>query len=90
MAEIAQGETLLFSSGQYSDYGVNDVAVAMVTFDLHAQLEAWLTAHPEQREHYCFEQREFLAHLMKEQLVKPLPYREVFLGSYGNTDVEIH
>lgn len=80
---INEGELLLFSNGEYSDYGVMTLARATKPFNIQDRLEAYLKCHPEQRERYEFDEYGFLAYLTLDGTVVEVEYREVHLGCYG-------
>lgn len=83
MREIRTGETIVFSTGEYSDYYIQGTFRALRDIDPEAELEAWLQEHPEQRKDNNFDSCRFLAWIISGGLVEPTDYVEWHLDDYG-------
>lgn len=75
------GEVVVLTSGQYSDYGLSGFIVAIADFDMSEEAISYaLNSRATKTPDYD----EFIAMLIKKELVIPVKYREVHLGNYGD------
>lgn len=77
------GKLLCVDRGEYSDYNVTGFFVVLRDFDPRAELDEFLSAHPEQRDDYSFEPDGFLAALLAKGLLLEVEYGTLFLGAYS-------
>lgn len=61
---IPKGSLFYVSTGQYSDFHIIGVFRALADIDVDSLQEDWLEKHPEQRERYSFEEKDFFASLV--------------------------
>lgn len=81
---MKRGTIFITTTGEYSDYGIRGVFYARQDFDLNAELETWLSAHPDQRAGHSFEVHDFLADLETRGLVEEANLPVIDLGAYSN------
>lgn len=84
MNNIRKGATVLFSEGEYSDFGVETIGLALKDIATEEVLEAYLEAHPEQREAYQFKRNQFITWLIAQKFIEEIRYTDWFLGTYSN------
>lgn len=96
MREIKKGQMITFAEGEYSDYCVNGLVVAITDFDLSHAKDKWQVENAQMRKNkYQSRPRlvvtgmDFLPWLVKHELVEDVEYIEVHTGSYGEVDIEI-
>jgi hypothetical protein len=85
---IKAGETVLFTYGQYDDYGVIDLVLALADFSAHEEAVAFLG--PRENNYNVFAGNDsgkaFVDHLKAKGLIKSIDYKEIAIGSYGRLD----
>lgn len=83
--KYAPGTILLFEEGEYSDFGYCGQTVTLQELDLPAEVNAWQKATSED----CWHRgpSEFVADLIKRQIVAPLECQTVHIGSYGRVEL---
>lgn len=95
---IKKGQMITFAQGEYSDYCVNGLVVALKTFNLKEQQQEWESENTSVREFggVFANQRElkitgkgFLPWLVGKELVEDVDYIEIHTGSYGRSQIEI-
>lgn len=77
---MTKGEIFSTADGEYSDYSVNGLFVAVEDFDMkeHAAL------HTAKRKGEYGQLSGFEAYLVSNQLAMPITYREIYVGSYSD------
>ena len=80
---IPAGAYLTVSTGEYSDYSVSGVFRALKNIDADALRAQWLKDHPDNIEHYRFDEDAFLAWVAKEGFLEPVPSFEWHLCDYS-------
>ena len=83
LRKIIKGETLIVSSGEYSDYMVHGLFKALQDFEPEEFLKEYLELNPEEKERYQFEERKFVAFMSSKGVIEDMPNCEFHLGSYG-------
>ncbi len=81
------GEVVVLTSGQYSDYGLTGFVVAIADFDMSDEAILYALDSRSKYDDYGFDKfdyDEFVAWLIKKELVIPVKYREIHLGSYDD------
>lgn len=79
---LREGEQLLFSCGEYSDYGVIGLFTVTIDFRPAVVFKQFSEKFPEKIKRYESE-RKFVTHLLEVGLIKPVVSREWYLGDYG-------
>lgn len=83
---VAKGAVVLFSSGEYSDYGLQGTFRALADFDLAAVTTEFraMPPEPEPADFYGsdWETTRFLAFLTGREYLEEFHCREYHLGSY--------
>ena len=79
---IPKGALFLISTGEYSDYSIDGVFRALDIIDTKSLRDEYLLLHPEQRQTYQFDDREFLAWLARKELLEPINTWEWHLSEY--------
>lgn len=88
---ICKGQIIAITAGDYSDYCLRDHVRALRDFDPIAEAERFKPTSL--RTDYRDEDEEYLAWLIREAIVEPLPVGEVVelhIGSYGCLRPEVH
>lgn len=80
---IEKGEVVVATKGEYSDFGLDGFFVAIQNIDLAAQAQIYTKRVKEEYEGSTYG---FIAYLIAKELVIPVRYREIFIGSYGDFD----
>jgi hypothetical protein len=83
MMPIPSGELFIATTGEYSDYGVDGVFRAVQELDTYVLIEQYLNEKPQQREADSFEKNEFLAWLIRKNLIEPVDCWIWHLSSWG-------
>jgi hypothetical protein len=83
MQDIPKGTFILFSSGEYSDYGVYGIAKAREDIKVGNLRDEYIELYPEQQFEYKFKESEFWGFLKSKGLVELIPYKEWYLGTYS-------
>ena len=87
------GELMTTSTGEYSDYQVNGIFRALKSFDAQALLVKWAESTGREinngivRSNRINKNIEFLGWLNKSGYVEDIEYRELHIGSYGDTEL---
>ena len=84
LVPIPKGATFTVTSGCYSDFTVHGVFRALAEIDVECLRAEWLEAHPEQREHYRFNDSGFLTSMAS--LMESVESWELHLCDYSNAD----
>lgn len=88
---IKQGQLLLFTSGEYSNYQVHDLYRATRDFDMGEAIREHIKANPSQIEAYESNFDAVLAFLQVEKkYIESIEYQEVYLGSYSSLEKSLY
>lgn len=79
---IPAGTFFTATSGEYSDYSVSGVFRALLLLNPGELRDAYLAEHPEQKGLYQFRESEFLAWLIRKDLIEAIPCMEWHLCDY--------
>lgn len=83
--EIKKGETVLISTGEYSDYTVKALVRATQDFHPKEMSDEYLARFPDQAEDYGVDFYMFTNWLVNEKKVlEEIEHREWHLGDYGS------
>lgn len=94
IATIKAGTIFAFTRGEYSDYRIEGVYVAReeiesVTLrEIEGQLSEWKKAEEEKGEYVDDLNNRFIAELIRRELIIDARCREIWLGGYGDLDLE--
>jgi len=77
---IKKGQTIILTSGSYSDYGIGFLAIALKDIDMGLFMERYLVKHPKQRQHFWFDEGRCIKWLLSEGYLKPLPITELCIN----------
>jgi hypothetical protein len=80
----AQGDLVILTQGEYSDYGLIAHYRANETIVWKEQLERYLETFPTEREPYSADIEKFPAWLTEQNLLTKIEVQEVHLGSYSS------
>jgi len=83
MKPIPKGATFTITAGEYSDYGVHGVFIALEDIDTSALQAEYFSLHPEQEKTYGFREDQFLAWVCAKPLMRQLDSWEWHLGGNG-------
>lgn len=83
---IPAGALFTVSTGEYSEYTVWGVFRAKQDIDTAAELAEWLKAHPDQKEDYHFDEKQFFADVTRRGLIEDVPSYEWHLAEYGSSE----
>jgi hypothetical protein len=83
MINIAKDEIILISSGEYSDYSIYGLLVALKDINTSEVRNDYINLHPEQTEGYSFKEDMFMEYLKELDLIKVIPFKEWYLSSYS-------
>lgn len=93
---IKKGQMITFAEGEYSDYCVNALVVAVKEFDVKEKQSEWEAEHTELSE--CQYRRRpiklvkgtgFLPWLVSQGFVEDVDYIEIHTGSYDESDITV-
>lgn len=84
MKNISKGEIILITSGEYSDYNVYGLLIALEDINTEELRNAYINKFPEQTDKYGFKEEIFLQYLKHLNLVKEIHFKEWYLASYSN------
>jgi len=88
---VKEGELLLLSKGEYSDYGIETLLRATHDCDVKDYINSYLIQHPECSKKYSFEADQFISYLLHSGSFDLVDYREFYLGSYNDIeDIELY
>lgn len=88
-----KGTIVLFSEGQYSDFGYCGQVVTLCDLDLRAEVNSWRIALGKDEDgnwiadNYDHGPDVFVAHLIASQVCAPLECSTVHIGSYGRVEL---
>jgi len=91
---INKGQMITFAEGEYSDYCVNGLVVALTNFNLEDEVSEWKIGNTSQD--FCKYRGkamtrvtgvDFLPWLVSKGLVEDVNYIEIHTGSYGDPDI---
>lgn len=95
---IKKGQLITFAEGEYSDYCVNGLCVALKDFNLDEVVRFWELGNTYTKKH-PYQSRdqkllnedgvEFLAFLNASRLVEDVDYIEVHTGSYDEVLIDV-
>ena len=92
IADFKKGEFMTVAEGEYSDYCVNGLFKILKTFNANDCLVRWANENKRTinelgtvEDDYDFEGIEFLSWLSQNQYIEDVNYRELHVGSYGET-----
>lgn len=83
---IKKDELILFSSGEYSDYGLSGMCLALKDIDVSSLRDKYIELHPEQMAKYSLKEDQFLDFLKQGEYIKPVAFKEWYMGSYSSID----
>lgn len=92
--QIKKGQMITFAEGEYSDYCVNGLVVALDDFNLEDSAKKWKKDNT--KPDYCEYRRrlrdkvtgvDFLPWLVSKGMVEDVDYLEVHTGCYGDVDI---
>lgn len=83
---IKKDELILFSSGQYSDYTVSGMCLALRDIDVSSVRDKYIELYPGQMAKYAFKDHMFLDYLKSEGYIKLIPFKELYMGGYSSID----
>lgn len=83
---MKQGQLLLLSSGEYSDYGPIALTRTLKDFSANEALQEYLNEFPSQRDAYCAKQMQFVAWLSSHGFIEDIEYTEWNIGCYSNLE----
>jgi hypothetical protein len=84
--KFSKGEVIVFTEGEYSDYGIVGFAVALQDFDMGEQAREYVQETGRSEYGDYFKQSpglSFIPWLVIKQLIMPEEYRDIHIGSYG-------
>jgi hypothetical protein len=84
MKDIKEGDIILFSSGEYSDYSIYGIALALQDIKPDVVRNDYINLYPEQTGKYDFKVWIFMEYLEHLGLVKPIAFKEWYTNSYSN------
>jgi len=88
---IPAGNVFTITMGEYSDYNVDGVYMAVVDIEPDALLKQWLSEHPEQTESYRFEHSKFLLRLLTQNVMKLMHSFEWHITDYSSwSEMTLH
>lgn len=82
--KIQKGEVIVTTTGEYSNFGIDGFIVALQDFDMAAEAKICVEIRKATDEYDQYE--DFTAFLITKELVIPVKYREIHLGSYSRFD----
>lgn len=83
------GETLLISTGEYSDYSVAGAFKVLIPFSPSDVLASYIEQNPKEREEYGFEFTKFTHYMVTQSYLEEIPSVELHLGDYGTADLSL-
>lgn len=86
MDKAKPGRLVAVESGEYSDYSVIGFFVVLQEFDPIAELESYLSEHPDERESYRFCQGQYLSMLLRRGYLLEIDYATLHLSDSGSAD----
>lgn len=88
--KVSKGEILMVTTGEYSDYGVQSLVVALADFDINELREEYLSEFPDQTERYSADFYKFNNWLVNEKkIVEEVKHREWHLGDYSSFEMRL-
>lgn len=82
---IEKGETVLLSTGEYSDYSVKALCLALETFNTEDVIKEYLAINPDETDRYSADFFKFINWLVNERKVlEEIKHREWHLGDYSS------
>jgi hypothetical protein len=84
MDNIKAGEYITLASGEYSDYYIRGLAIALVDINTDEVRNDYINKYPEQTSRYEFKDDLFCEYLINCNLIKIIPYKEWYMGSYSS------
>jgi len=86
--KIKKGELIVLTSGEYSDFIVETVCIAVDDLDLNKLEIEFLETHTKEG---CNHEEDFIKWIVVDKrLVVELPYKEVNVGTYGDVKLKIN
>lgn len=87
---VKKGTLIMFSDGEYSNYGVTTIVTTREDIDTQALLSEYLDAHLEQKMPYKFSDFGFIKWLIVDKkLIEEIKYTEWHLSDFGEPRFEV-
>lgn len=87
---IPAGAIFTVTSGEYSDFGVDGVFRARKEIPAERLRDEYLEGNPERRGHHSFDERGFLAFLVRGGYIDQVESWELYLGGYDRSRFRVH
>jgi hypothetical protein len=81
--KVTRGEVIVLTQGEYSDFGIDSFAVALQDFDMGGQAREYAKETGKDSYQNGTWANVFIPWMVIKQLIMPVEYREIYIGTYG-------